>query len=99
MGRGRQGLDETERAYRLDALDPGSANQLALAKMAVGRVAEAVPVYEDLVARGPDMSFPVSHLLRAYAFQQDWAAVDRPLELAARRQLREFQEGLPFIGA
>ena len=99
MGRVRESLDETERAYRLDALDSGFANQLALARMAAGRVAEAVPVYEDLVARVPDMSFPVSSLLRAYAFQHDWAAVDRLLELAAKRQLREFQDGLPFIRA
>jgi len=77
MGRVQESLEETERAYRLDALDPGFANQLALARMAAGRVAEAVPVYEDLVARVPDMSFPVSSLLRAYAFLQDWAAVDR----------------------
>jgi TolB-like protein/class 3 adenylate cyclase len=96
-GRVREGAEETERAYRLDALDPGSANQVALARMAVGRIEEAVPVYEDLVERVPDMSFPVSSLLRAYAFQQDWAAVDRLLDLAARRQLREFQDGLPFI--
>jgi hypothetical protein len=56
-----------------------------------------VPVYEELVERLPDMSFPVSSLLRCYAFQQDWAAVDRLLELAAKRQLREMREGLPFI--
>jgi hypothetical protein len=99
MGRVQESLEETERAYRLDALDPGFANQLALARMAAGRVAEAVPVYEDLVARVPDMSFPVSSLLRAYAFLQDWAAVDRLLALAAKRQLREFQDGLPFIRA
>jgi TolB-like protein/class 3 adenylate cyclase len=99
MGRLRESLEETERAYRLDALDPGSANQLALAKMAAGRVADAVPIYEDLVTRVPDMSFPVSSLLRAYAFKQDWAAVDRLLELAQKRQLREFQDGLPFIRA
>jgi TolB-like protein len=99
MGRVLEGLEETERAYRLDALDPASANMVALARMAAGRVAEAVPVYEDLVARMPDMSFPVSSLLRAYAFQQDWGAVDRLLELAAKRQLREFEEGLPFIRA
>ena len=76
-----------------------SANGVALARMAAGRVAEAVPVYEDLVTREPDMSFPVSSLLRAYAFQRDWAAVDRLLELAAKRQLREFRDGLPFIRA
>jgi TolB-like protein len=99
MGRLRESLEETEHAYRLDTLDPMSANALALARMAAGRVAEAVPVYEELVARVPDMSFPVSSLLRCYAFQEDWAAVDRLLELAAQRQLREFQAGLPFIRA
>jgi hypothetical protein len=51
------------------------------------------------VERVPDMSFPVSSLPRAYAFQQDWVAVDRLLALAAKRQLREFEVGLPFIRA
>ncbi len=99
MGRIRESLEETEREYRLDAFDPMSANTVALARMAAGRVAEAVPVYEDLVARVPDMSFPVSSLLRAYAFLQDWAAVDRLLALAAKRGLREFQDTLPFVRA
>jgi TolB-like protein/class 3 adenylate cyclase/tetratricopeptide (TPR) repeat protein len=99
MGRVREALEETERVYRLDALDPMAANTLALARMAAGRVAEAVPLYEDLVERVPDMSFPVSSLLRAYALQQDWVGVDRLLELAAKRELREFQDGLPFIRA
>lgn len=98
-GRVRESLEETERAYRLNALDPMTANTLALARMAAGRVADAVPLYEDLLVRVPDMSFPVSSLLRAHAFQQDWAAVDRLLELAAKRELREFQDGLPFIRA
>jgi hypothetical protein len=74
-----------------------TTNLVALARLAAGRVAEAVPVFEGLVERLPDMSFPVSSLLRCYAFQQDWAAVDRLLELAERRQLRELREGLPFI--
>jgi TolB-like protein/tetratricopeptide (TPR) repeat protein len=98
-GRVRESLEETERTYRLNALDPMTANTLALARMAAGHLADAVPVYEDLLARVPDMSFPVSSLLRAYAFQQDWKAVDRLLELAAKRELREFQDGLPFIRA
>jgi hypothetical protein len=97
MGRIREALEEDERAYRLDALHPMSANLVALARMAAGHIAEAVPVYEELVERLPDMSFPVSSLLRCYALQQDWEAVDRLLELAAKRQLREFREGLPFI--
>ncbi len=98
-GRLRESLEDTERTYRLDALDPMSANLLALARMASGRVAEAVPVYEDLVARIPEMSFPISSLLRAQAFLQDWAAVDRLLALAAKRPLREFQDTLPFVRA
>ena len=98
-GRVRASLDEAERIYRLDALDPMTANLVALARMATGRVAEAVPVYEDLVARIPNMSFPISSLLRAQAFLQDWAAVDRLLALAATRPLREFQDTIPFVRA
>jgi hypothetical protein len=97
IGRVRESLEESERAYRLDALHPMSANLVALARMAAGRIADAVPVFEDLVERLPDMSFPVSSLLRCYAFQHDWAAVDRLLALATKRHLREFEEGLSFI--
>ena len=38
-GRLRESLEETERSYRLDALDPMTANLVALARMASGRVA------------------------------------------------------------
>lgn len=99
MGRIRESLEETERAHRLDALDPMSTNLLALARMAAGRVGEAVPLFEALVARIPEMSFPVANLLRAHAFLQDWDAVDRLLDLATKRQLREFESGLDFIRA
>jgi hypothetical protein len=43
------------------------------------------------------MSFPVANLLRAHAVLEDWAAVDRLLDPAAKRPLREFQDGLAFI--
>ncbi len=99
LGLIREALEESERAYTLDALDPMSANLVALARMAAGRVADAIPVFEALVSRVPDMSFPVSSLLRAYTFQSDWDAVDRLLALAEQRQMREFQLGLPFIRA
>lgn len=98
-GRLAASLEEAEHVYRLDALDPMSANLVALARMATGRVAEAVPVYEDLVARMPAMSFPISSLLRAQAFLGDWDAVDRLLALAATRALREFQDTIPFVRA
>jgi tetratricopeptide (TPR) repeat protein len=99
LGRVREALEEAELAYRLDSVDPMSANLVALARMAAGRVAEAVPVFEELVERQPDMSFPVASLLRAHAFLEDWAEVDRLLALAEQRQLREFRDGLPFIRA
>jgi hypothetical protein len=67
--------------------------------MAAGRVAEAVPVYEDLMARVPEMSFAVANLLRAKAFLGDWAGVDRLLDPSARVPLREFQDGVAFIRA
>jgi hypothetical protein len=76
-----------------------SANLVALARMAAGRVAEAVPVFEDLVARVPEMSFPVANLLRAKAFLGDWEGVDRLLDPSAKPPLREFQDGVAFIEA
>jgi TolB-like protein len=98
-GRIREALVETEAAFRLDSLDSMSINLLALARMAAGHVPEAIPLYEDLVARIPQMSFPISSLLRAHAFQGDWDAVDRLLEIAATRPLREFQDTVPFVRA
>ena len=98
-GRLHESLEATESSYTLDKLDPMAANLVALARMASGRVAEAVPVYEDLVARIPEMSFPISSLLRAQAFLQDWDSVDRLLALAAKRPLREFKDTLPFVRA
>ena len=97
IGRLRESAEATERAFLLDALNPMSANLVALSRMATGRVAEAVPVFEDLMARVPDMSFPVANLLRAQAFLEDWAVVDRLLDPVARHRLREFQDGLAFI--
>ena len=99
FGHVRESLVPDEHAYSVDPLDTMSANVVALARMAAGRVEDAVPVFEDLVARNPDMSFPVSSLLRAKAFLGDWEGVDELLELAEKRQLREFEQGLPFIRA
>jgi TolB-like protein len=99
FGHVRESLAEDERAYLSDPLDPMCANTVALARMAAGRIEEAVPVYEDLMARIPDMSFPFSSLLRAKALLEDWAGVDELLELSAERPLREFEDGLSFIRA
>ena len=97
VGHLREGLAEDERAYLLDPLDPMCANTVALARVAVGRIDEAVPIYEDLVTRIPDMSYPFTSLLRARALLGDWARVDELLELAKERPLREFVDTLAFV--
>jgi TolB-like protein/class 3 adenylate cyclase len=99
MGRVRESLVETERCYQLDPLSLMSANMVGLARMAAGRVDEAVHVFAHVLERAPEMTFPFSSLLRAYAFQQDWDAVDRMLALAEKREMHEFREGLSFIRA
>ncbi len=93
----REGADVAERAFRLNALDPPHANMLALGMMATGRVRESAAVLEGLIDRTPGMSFPVANLMRAYAFLGEWDAIDKLLDPAANRPLREFQEGLTFI--
>jgi hypothetical protein len=97
MGRIRESLTEDEQTYANDPLDPMSANIVALARMAAGQVERAVPIYEDLLRRVPDMSFPLTSLLRARAFLADWEGVDALLEVASQRDLREFKDGLAFI--
>jgi TolB-like protein len=95
----KESLIEDELTFRTDPLDPMCANVVALARMAAGKVAEAVPVYEDLVERVPDMSFPVTSLLRAKALLEDWQGLDQLLEKAGDLPIREFEEGLAFIRA
>jgi TolB-like protein len=97
LGHVAESLVVDERAYRSDPLNPMSANLVALARMAAGRVEEAVPLFEDIMSRIPDMSFPFANLLRARALLDDWQGVDRLLALEATRPLREFKEGLDFI--
>jgi hypothetical protein len=98
-GRVREALEETIRICRFDPIDPMSTNLMGLAYMAAGRSAEAVPFFEDLVSRIPGMSFPLSSLMRAQSFLEDWDAIDRLLELARGRPLREFQDTVPFVRA
>jgi TolB-like protein/tetratricopeptide (TPR) repeat protein len=93
----KEALKETEASYVLDPLDAMSSNMVALARMAAGHIDDAIPLFENLITTNPDMSFPVSSLLRAFTYKADWAGVDRVLAIAGERQLREFEEGLRFI--
>ncbi len=95
----RQSLLEDERAYLSNPLDPMCANIAGLARMAAGRVEEAVPVFESLMASNPEMTFPFTNLLRAKTLLKDWAGVDKLLELSKERPLREFEDGLSFVRA
>lgn len=99
VGRLRESAVETERMFQLDALNANVANITALARMASGDIEAAVPLWRDLLIRTPDMSYPVANLMRAYAFQGDWGAVDALLDPAAKRPLRQFEDGLSFIAA
>ena len=67
--------------------------------MATGRVAEAVPVYEDLVARIPDMSFPISSLLRAHAFLEPGRPSIACSRARPREALRDVPGRHPFVRA
>ncbi len=95
----QESLVEDEEAYRSDPLDPMSANIVGLSRQAAGQYEEAVPVFEDLVRRIPDMSFPFTNLLRVKALLEDWSGVDELLDMAKGRPLREFEDGLSFIRA
>lgn len=95
----QESLVEDEQAYRSDPLDPMSANIAGLSRQAAGQFDKAVPVFEELVSRIPDMSFPFTNLLRAKALLEDWSGIDELLELAKDRPLREFEDGLTFIRA
>ncbi|MDH3440365.1 MAG: hypothetical protein OEM63_06420 [Gammaproteobacteria bacterium] len=95
----QQSLLEDERTYLSNPLDPMCANIAGLARTAAGRAEEAVPLFESLMARNPEMTFPFTNLLRAKALLEDWAGVDELLELSKERTLREFEDGLSFIRA
>jgi TolB-like protein len=99
IGRTRECAEITEGVYRLDPLNSMFVITTSLARMATGQVAEAIPLLQDLMARSPEMSFPVANLLRAFALLNDWPAVDRLLAPAANRPLREFEDGLMFVRA
>jgi hypothetical protein len=99
LGLVRQSAAETEPLHRSDPLSPMFGNAVAIARMAAGRIADAVPILEDLVVRVPGMSFPVANLLRARAFLGDWEGFDRLLDPAAGHELREFKDGLAFLSA
>ncbi len=95
----RASVEDSRLAYRLDARNPMVANMVALAHMAAGNVADAVPIFEELLTRVPRMSFPIPNLLRAKAFLGDWSAVDGLMDTVAKLPFREFQDGLAFIEA
>jgi hypothetical protein len=50
-----------------------------------------------MMARSPDMHFATANLMRAQAFLGNWDAVDRILDPASNRPLRELQDGVLFI--
>lgn len=99
IGRTRECAEITEEIYPSDPLNPMFMIMTSLARMANGEVAKAIPLLQNVMARAPDIIFPVVTLLRAFALLNDWPAVDRLLETAANRTPREFEDGLMFVRA
>jgi hypothetical protein len=99
IGRARECAEITEEIYPSDPLNPMFVMTTSMARMAVGQVAEAIPLLEDLMARAPGMIYPVAVLLRAYALLSDWPAVDRLLPVAANWPARAFDDGVVFVRA
>jgi TolB-like protein len=99
IGRARECAQITEEFYSSDPLNPMLVMMTSMARMAIGQVAEAIPLLQDLMARSPGMTYPVATLLRAFALLNDWPAVDRLLAPAANLAGREFEDGLIFVRA
>jgi TolB-like protein len=99
IGRTRECAEITEEVYRSDPLNPMVVMITSTARMAAGHVAEAIPLLQDLMARAPQMTFPVATLLRAFALVNDWPSVDRLLATAANLAGRDFVDGLNFVRA
>ncbi len=99
IGRTRECAGITEEVYRSDPLNPMVVMITSTARMAAGQVAEAIPLLQELMARAPQMTFPVATLLRAFALVNDWPSVDRLLATAANLAGRDFVDGLNFVRA
>jgi hypothetical protein len=99
VGRTRECAELAEEVYSSDPLNPMCVMGTSLARIAHGQEAEAIPLLQDLMARSPEMSFPVASLLNAFALLNDWPAVDRLLATAANQPTREFEDGLMFVRA
>jgi len=99
IGRTRECAEITEEVYPSDPLNPMVVMITSTARMAAGHVAEAIPLLQKLIARSPQMTFPVATLLRAFALLSDWPSVDRLLETAANLAGRDFVDGLNFVRA
>jgi len=99
VGRTRDCAEITEEIYASDPLNPMFMMMTALARMAIGQVAEAIPLLQDVKARAPGMRFPVATLLRAFALLNDWPAVDELLATVANQPAHEFEDGLMFVRA
>jgi TolB-like protein len=99
IGRTRECAEITEEVYPSDPLNPMVIMITSTARMAAGHVAEAIRLLQELIARSPQMTFPVATLLRAFALLSDWPAVDRLLATAANLAGRDFVDGLNFVRA
>jgi len=76
VGRIREAIDVTLRAFELSPLDPFVLHDRARRLFDGGRYAEARRGLEDVLSRWPDHRFAAFSLLQLCVHSQDWAKVD-----------------------
>lgn len=102
VGRMREALKISHRAYERDALNPFAANGLGVALWYGGRTAQARASFEATLSRWPDMHASANNLIMLCTDMGDWDAVDSllsPVRLA-KHPLRQFEQGArSYVGA
>ncbi len=95
VGRMREALDVSRRAYELDALNPFAANGTGVCLWYAGLTDEARVSFEATLARWPDAPAPANNLIMLHADRGEWDAVDALLSPArlAKHPLRQFEQG------
>jgi len=79
-GRAREASDYNERLYRNDPLNLFLAHRFATGQMTLGLYHQAISVFEEILTREPGLQLAATTLVRAHAFNEDWAAVDRLMD-------------------
>jgi tetratricopeptide (TPR) repeat protein len=93
VGRLRETVDASRRAFEIDPLDPIVTNLWGRNLTFAGRFEEGKRILVDLLARWPDNHYAAMSLFSASAATEDWTTADALLDAGrlAKHPLREFE--------